>query len=121
MEKPPTTEEGPLELTLREAMLPEKLRVWRAKLSMYAKPVEERPGALPLVNAACEDPVRKPDAGNLPVRFDEGRGRQRSLAIASHSVSPLLLYRLCGLWSARQSLVSLVIRKEHHHVTDHQT
>jgi len=37
MEKPPTTEEGPPELTLREAMLPEKLRVWRARLSTKAK------------------------------------------------------------------------------------
>jgi RNA-directed DNA polymerase len=37
MEKPPTTEEEPPELTLREALLPEKLRVWRAKLSTKAK------------------------------------------------------------------------------------
>src|SRR6266850_4823153 len=37
MEKPPATEEGPPELTLREAMLPDKLRVWRAKLSTKAK------------------------------------------------------------------------------------
>src|SRR6266487_960301 len=37
MEKPPTTEPRPPGLTMREAMLPEKLRVWRAKLSTKAK------------------------------------------------------------------------------------
>jgi len=26
------------------------------------------------VNAACNKPARKPDAGNPPVRFDEGEG-----------------------------------------------
>ena len=83
----------------------------RATLSMYAKPVAERLGALPLVHAACEDPLRKPDAGNLPVRFDEGAGTVIG-NLAFHSVSPLLLYRPLRLWCARQSLVSLVIRKE---------
>jgi RNA-directed DNA polymerase len=37
MGKPPTTEQGTPELTLREVVLPEKLRVWRAKLSTKAK------------------------------------------------------------------------------------
>jgi hypothetical protein len=34
--------------------------------------------------------MRKPDAGNLHVRFDEGEGTQRSLAFeASHPARPL--------------------------------
>ena len=37
MNNPPTTEEAGTELTIREAMLPAKLRDWRAKLSAKAK------------------------------------------------------------------------------------
>ena len=37
MNKPPTTEETGVELTVREATLPAKLRDWRAKLSAKAK------------------------------------------------------------------------------------
>ena len=44
------------------------------------------------MKAPREDGVRKPDAGNLHVRFDEGRGWRRSWAYAFHPVPPLLLY-----------------------------
>src|SRR5260370_8578320 len=37
MSNPPTTGKLEVELRVREAMLPEKLRVWRAKLSTKAK------------------------------------------------------------------------------------
>jgi hypothetical protein len=33
------------------------------------------------VNASRKNAMRKPDAGNLHVRFDEGEGTQRSLAL----------------------------------------
>ena len=36
--------------------------------------------------------MRKPDAGNPHVRFEEGEGTPRSLAQAFHSVRPSLLY-----------------------------
>jgi hypothetical protein len=38
--------------------------------------------------------MRKPDAGNPHVRFEEGEGTRRSLAKAFHSVRPSLLYCL---------------------------
>ncbi len=38
------------------------------------------------VNASHENVLRKPDAGNLHVRFDEGRGGR------GNAVTPLLLY-----------------------------
>ena len=58
----------------------------------------------PIVNASRNNTVRKPDAGNPPVRFDEGRGWQRSLAYASHPVPPLLLYIPSDSpWCARKS------------------
>lgn len=68
----PRTEKGAAELTMREASLPAKLRAWREKLSVKAK--QET------VNASRNKAMRKPDAGNLHVRFDEGEGTQRSLA-----------------------------------------
>jgi hypothetical protein len=47
------------------------------------------------VNASRNNAMRKPDAGNLHVRFDEGEGTHRSLAFeASHPVRPSLLYWL---------------------------
>jgi hypothetical protein len=42
----------------------------RARLSLEAKQGAWRFGAVAPVNAAGDDPVRKPDAGNLPVRFE---------------------------------------------------
>src|ERR1700737_4083358 len=36
--------------------------------------VLQRAGTHLPVNAACDKPARKPDAGNPPVRFDEGEG-----------------------------------------------
>ncbi len=42
------------------------------------------------VNAACNKPARKPDAGNPPVRFDEGEGSV---------IGPSLLY-----WSSSSSI-----------------
>ena len=46
------------------------------------------------VNAFDECPTRKPDAGNLHVRFDEGEG-------AAASGSPSLLYMLRNIISPR--------------------
>jgi hypothetical protein len=40
------------------------------------------------VNAACNKPARKPDAGNPPVRFDEGEGS---------FIGPSLLYSSLSL------------------------
>jgi hypothetical protein len=49
----------------------------------------------PTVNASRKNAMRKPDAGNPHVRFDEGEGPQRSLAFdAFHPVRPSLLYWL---------------------------
>ena len=71
----PRTEKAAAELTIREASLPAKLRAWREKLSVKAKQETHPP-----VNASRNNALRKPDAGNLHVRFDEGEGTPRSLA-----------------------------------------
>ena len=47
------------------------------------------------MKASCKNALRKPDAGNLHVRFEEGEGTRRSLALP-HLVRPSLLYfRIC--------------------------
>jgi len=46
-----------------------------------------------VVNASHKNVLRKPDAGNPHVRFDEGRGGRGHWLYASHPVAPLLLYR----------------------------
>ena len=133
MSDQPMTEEAEVELTTREALLPPKLRDWRAKLSAKAKQEKRyrfyslyglvshpetlkaawaqvrandgspgvdgetiarivaarernldphspcQAGTHPTVNAPRKNVLRKPDAGNLHVRFDEGEGSQRSL------------------------------------------
>ena len=48
------------------------------------------------MNESCNSAMRKPDAGNLHVRFDEGEGTRRSLALrlsfrASLSTLPMIL------------------------------
>ena len=43
------------------------------------------------MKASCKNALRKPDAGNLHVRFEEGEGTRRSLALP-HLVPPSLLY-----------------------------
>jgi hypothetical protein len=72
----PRTEETPVELIIRDAPLTSKLRDWRAKLSANAKQVY-------LCMPRMMSVLLKPDAGNLHVRFDEGRGGQRSLTFGS--------------------------------------
>ena len=66
--------------------MPPTLCDWRAKPNAKAKR-EATP-----VNASRDDGVRKPDAGNPPVRFDEGRGWRRSLALclSSRATPPTL-------------------------------
>ena len=46
------------------------------------------------MNAACNKPARKPDAGNPPVRFDEGEGS---------FTGPSLLYSFVLGWGSRRS------------------
>src|ERR1700737_3587473 len=53
--------------------------------------VLQRAGTHLPVNAACDKPARKPDAGNPPVRFDEGEGS---------FIGPSLLY-LANLYMRR--------------------
>ena len=45
------------------------------------------------MNASRNNALRKPDAGNPHVRFDEGEGSQRSLPCAFNPWLPSLLYR----------------------------
>ena len=62
------------------------------------------------MKAPREDGVRKPDAGNLHVRFDEGRGWRRSWALClSSRATPPTLLPLCEptvkIWNQTGPLV----------------
>ena len=59
------------------------------------------------MKASCKNALRKPDAGNLHVRFEEGEGTRRSLALP-HLVRPLstLLQNLFYLLSFIPSGIS---------------
>jgi Tn3 transposase DDE domain len=52
------------------------------------------------VNAACNKPARKPDAGNPPVRFDEGEGS---------FIGPSLLYSSRSNAAARPNLYQILL------------
>ena len=90
MDQDPTTEERAankkaMPETVKEPGLPEKVSQLRQKLGPKAK---QEPS---IGHCAClrREFSGEPDAGNLHIRFDEGRG-SRSLWLAL----PLLLYRL---------------------------
>ena len=44
------------------------------------------------MKASYKSALRKPDAGNLHVRFEEGEGHAAVIGFASHPVRPSLLY-----------------------------
>ena len=46
------------------------------------------------MKASCKNALRKPDAGNLHVRFEEGEGTRRSLALPHLVRSSLLYFRI---------------------------
>src|ERR1700737_5342735 len=66
--------------------------------------VLQRAGTHLPVNAACDKPARKPDAGNPPVRFDEGEGS---------FIGPSLLYSTLLYSSSVTTRIALhrIVRK----------
>ena len=66
---------------------------WRNPITAHARRIESAvAGGCQIASGgecSAQSAWLKPDAGNLPVRFDEGEGSRRSLDSSSHSVASL--------------------------------